>query len=293
MIATHTDSPPSIPFLGLSTLWIQITGFLCNLECTHCLVSASPRNHALQHITLENVRRHVSDAESLGVRDIYLTGGEPFLHAHIVDVLDACLAAAPTTVLTNGTLITDRLADELAALSARARYTLELRVSLDAPTAADNDRVRGAGSFDKAVRAMQRLDARGLPPILTATEFCLTPSTGESGAYAQLRDVLRAAGIRRPRIKILPVFATGQLEGSRAEEPLTRDMLNGYDVSQLQCSDARVVTSSGIDVCPILVNKPEGRVQARSLRDAVREPVTLGHHACRTCYVRGATCRNY
>jgi MoaA/NifB/PqqE/SkfB family radical SAM enzyme len=282
-------TPPRIPFLGLSTLWIQITGFVCNLECAHCLVSASPRNHALGHIPLADVRRHVADAEALGVRDIYLTGGEPFLHAQIIEVLDACLRVAPTTVLTNGTLITDRVAGELAELSRRTRYTLELRVSLDSPVAEENDRVRGAGSFEKALRAIQRLDARGLPPILTATEYCL--ETG--GAYARFRDLLLAAGVRRPRVKILPVFATGKLEGTRDEAPLTPEMLEGYDVAQLQCSDARVVTSSGIDVCPILVNLPEGRVPAASLFDAIREPVSLAHHACRTCYVRGATCRNY
>ena len=28
---------PTAPFLGLSTLWIQITGTWCNLECHHCI----------------------------------------------------------------------------------------------------------------------------------------------------------------------------------------------------------------------------------------------------------------
>jgi AdoMet-dependent heme synthase len=231
----------------------------------------------------------VAEAEALGVRDFYLTGGEPFLHAQIQEVLETCLAAAPTTVLTNGTLITERVADRLAEQARAARYALEIRVSVDSPDRTENDRVRGAGSFDKAMRAIRLLDARDLPPILTATEFC----TDTPRIHARFRDLLLAAGVRRPRIKVLPVFATGKLEGSRAERMLTGETLEGYDVSLLQCSDARVVTASGLYTCPILVNLPAGRVRAPSLRASLDEPVTLGHHACTTCHARGASCRNY
>ena len=45
--------------------------------------------------------------------------------------LSASLERAPTTVLTNGTLIDEAMADALAALAAGARYSLEIRVSLD------------------------------------------------------------------------------------------------------------------------------------------------------------------
>src|SRR5258705_408845 len=34
---------PQAPFLGLSTLWVQITGTWCNLECRHCINASGPR----------------------------------------------------------------------------------------------------------------------------------------------------------------------------------------------------------------------------------------------------------
>ena len=38
----------------------------------------------------------------LGVKEIYFTGGEPFLHPEILALLKDSLAIVPTSVLTNG-----------------------------------------------------------------------------------------------------------------------------------------------------------------------------------------------
>lgn len=38
-MAPPADAPRA-PFLRLSTLWIQITGTWCNLECVHCIRAA-------------------------------------------------------------------------------------------------------------------------------------------------------------------------------------------------------------------------------------------------------------
>ena len=48
--------------------------------------------------------RIASEAAELGVSEIFVTGGEPFLLADIGDILASCTVAAPTTVLTNGML---------------------------------------------------------------------------------------------------------------------------------------------------------------------------------------------
>ncbi len=82
------------------------------------------------------------------------------MHPEILSLLRDALAVAPTTVLTNGTLIDDTTADALACIAAAAPYSLEVRVSLDAPTAEENDALRGRGSFAKALAAVRRLAAR-------------------------------------------------------------------------------------------------------------------------------------
>jgi MoaA/NifB/PqqE/SkfB family radical SAM enzyme len=281
---------PVAPFVWLSALWIQLTGTWCNLECTHCLNASGPREPWLRPLGGGAARRAIAEAERLGVREIYVTGGEPFLHKKILALLQASLSVAPTTVLTNGTLITATMADGLAALAQAATYSLEIRVSLDDVEAHLNDRIRGAGAWARAVRAVRLLDERGLVPIVTATEIVDAEHRDATSLYQRFRDFLVAQGVSKPRVKILPVFAVGRLEGLDGER-LTDEDLAGFDRTQLQCAETRVIAADGVYACPILAGQPGARLSDGSLEASFR-PAPLYHPACVTCHHTGMTCRN-
>ena len=281
---------PLVPFVRLSALWIQITGTWCNLECTHCLNASGPRDPWLRPLDTERARQAIAEADALGAKEIYFTGGEPFLHRDILPLLAEALAVAPTTVLTNGTAITEPIADALAALAAAAPYSLEVRVSLDDVDPELNDRVRGAGAWDKAVLAIQRLESRGLLPIVTATEIlgdALPPGTR---LYDRFRDFLLARGVRRPRVKILPVLPIGRLDG-RARGTLDEAALEGFDRGLLQCAESRVVADGGVYACPILAGLPGARLTDGAIAASLG-PAPLYHPACVTCHQTGLSCRN-
>lgn len=287
--STVTDAA-RLPLSQLTSLWFQVTGLLCNLECTHCLVDSSPRNRSLAFLDRAVIRAYLDEAEALGVREIYFTGGEPFLHKEMVEILQDTLERFPATVLTNGTLITPRTARRLGALAAASRFSLEIRVSLDHPEAAQNDRVRGAGAFAKALRAVLRLQEAGLLPIVTATEY-LTVGTSPQSRYDAFLDMLRAAGVRRPRLKMIPVFHIGKLENGNAGGMITPDMMRGVDPLLLQCAETRAVAADGVYACPILVGKQVAHM-GTGLGEALGD-VSLAHHACLTCYETGMTCGNF
>jgi AdoMet-dependent heme synthase len=255
------------------------------------------------------VRRYIAEAEALGMRELYFTGGEPFLHPEILPLLETALAVAPTTVLTNGTLIDAATADRLAALAAGSPYSLEIRVSLDGATAEDNDAIRGRGSFVQAMTAIRILSARGLYPIVTATE--IARRSGVVSLYDRLRALLMASGVDKPRIKLLPLFPVGRLgnggpnvrigeDGTSrlvvrpigSSRLLTDEDLDGFDTARLQCTAARVIADGGIYACPILAGLPAARVGAGRLADAVGA-TTLSHRACVTCYESGASRQNF
>jgi MoaA/NifB/PqqE/SkfB family radical SAM enzyme len=290
VLARDTAGAPLAPFVRLTALWIQLTGTWCNLECTHCLNASGPREPWLPPLDGETARRAIADAERLGVKEIYFTGGEPFLHKDILALLRLSLAAAPTTVLTNGTVITETMADALAALARAALYSLEIRVSLDDVDAGLNDRIRGPGAWAKAVRAVRLLNERGLVPIVTATEILAAEHRDATGMYQRFRDFLVAQGVTKPRVKILPVFAVGRLEGAHGDR-LTEEALEGFERTQLQCAETRVIASDGVYACPILAGQPGARLSDGGLEVSFR-PAPLYHPACVTCHRTGMTCRN-
>ena len=285
-----TGRVPAAPFLRFSTLWIQITGTWCNLECRHCINASGPADPWLKPIRPEVARSAIREAEELGVKEIYFTGGEPFLHGDILPLLARALQAAPTTVLTNGTLIDAGMAEALASLAAAAPYSLEIRVSLDDTDPEKNDRIRGAGSFDKALGAIRMLHERGLLPIVTATEITSHEHAGGTGMYRRFRDFLIASGIEKPRVKIMPVFALGRL--AREGGPvLGEEDLAGFDRGTLQCSESRVVADGGVYACPILAGLPGAKLSDGGLEASFRD-APLFHPTCVTCYQTGMTCKN-
>ncbi len=288
-----TSAPryPEQPLHHLDVLWIQVAGTLCNLACTHCFVSCGPGDdhHAL--MPREEVRARVGEALPLGVKEFYFTGGEPFLHPHMVEILEDTLAHGPCTVLTNGTLFTARLTEALCQLARASCYSLEIRVSLDGYREADHDAFRGAGSFARAMAGLVALAARGLLPIVTVTQ-----NTEEDAQRFRERylKMLRAAGISRPRLKVLPLFRLGReaerTRGYQAVETLADLPTAAFDPHRLQCASCRAVTSRGVFVCPLLVDEPAGRMGVRL--DQTLGSFTLSHGACYTCYVTGMTCAN-
>ncbi|MGH7550416.1 MAG: radical SAM protein, partial [Gemmatimonadota bacterium] len=92
--ADHPD-PDASPVLHpgpLDALWFQVTGTVCNIRCAHCFISCSPTNRSFDYLSLDDVERRLEESLELGVREYYFTGGEPFLHPDIVEILERALA---------------------------------------------------------------------------------------------------------------------------------------------------------------------------------------------------------
>ncbi len=288
------DTIPKADFHDLETLWFQVSGTLCNLRCTHCFISCSPDNHNLEMMDTETVLAHLEKARKLRVREIYFTGGEPFLHRDMTLILERTLRDFPVSVLTNGLPINDARADEILRISADSRYSLEIRISLDDFDEQRNDAVRGKGVFRRALAAYKRLSDRGLVPILTVTEIRDYLGHRESvlNPYQKYIDLLYSVGVTRPRVKIIPVFEMGMLPTPNRPAYVSSAMMKDFDHSHLQCSSSRMVAADGIYACPILVGEEEARMSETSLEETMK-PCSLYHSACTTCYVTGMTCRNY
>jgi AdoMet-dependent heme synthase len=277
---------PSAPLAALDTLWLQVAGTLCNLACTHCFISCSPTNHAHGMLTLADVKGRMLEAEVLGVKEYYVTGGEPFMNHEIVPILEALLASAPVSVLTNGVLIREETARQLRQLSDGSEYSLDLRISIDGWDAATNDPIRGEGTFERILNGVRALASAGLNPVITVTEACDGAGTREG--RTRFLDFLREAGLSRPRLKVMPLLRIGaeehRLRAYQSWESLKGVELPAAEAGHLQCTSCRMVTSKGVYVCPILIDSGDARM-GEALADGLR-PFELRHQACFTSGTR-------
>ena len=282
---------PSVPSRSLDTLWFQVAGTLCNLQCTHCFISCSPTNHSHEMLTLGEVRRRLQEAVALGVREYYFTGGEPFMNPEMLAILEETLRQGPASVLTNGLLLTPERCRRLRELADGSEYSLDLRVSIDGYSAETNDPIRGAGTYARILQGIRNLADAGLNPVVTVTEAC--EDAASAAGRERLLAWMRSIGLARPRLKILSLFRIGaeaaRLRAYGPNETLAGRDLSEEDLDRLQCSSCRMVTSRGVYVCPILLDEPEARM-GETLGETLR-PFPLRYAACYTCHEYGVTCR--
>ena len=168
-----------------SRLWLY-TNFDCNLRCDYCCVRSSP-TAPRRELGLGRVQRIAREAAELGVKEIFVTGGEPFLLEDIGEILTCCAAAAPTTVLTNGMLFTGRRTESLRALP---RDRIMLQISLDSPTPDRHDLRRGPGTWARTREGIQRARAEGFRVRLAAT----VSTDAEAEEFRQFLDEEKIAG---------------------------------------------------------------------------------------------------
>jgi len=281
------------PLHSLDALWFQVGGTICNLWCTHCFISCSPENHKFGFMSRASVRRFLDESKTLGVKEYYFTGGEPFMNRDMLGILEDTLAIGPATVLTNGILLNERVTRRLRKIADGSIFSLEIRVSIDGFTAESNDAIRGAGSFDKAMKGVKNLVNVGFLPIITAAQ---TWEDSELEAIFQgFRNMLIKMGYTRPRIKLIPPLRIGRekIRGRSYDrfEYITKEMMSDYDDSLLQCTHSRMATDKGVYVCPILIDYPEAKISDTLSDSFVSYP--LKHQACYTCYLSGAICHNF
>ncbi len=285
------EEAAELPLAALDVVWIQLTGTLCNIACRHCFITCGPQEERVRMLGRDEVRRVLDECRRLGVQELYFTGGEPMMHPDFFGVIEDSLAVAPTSFLTNGILIDAAAAARLRALSDGARYSLDVRVSLDGMTAAKNDPVRGRGTFAAIVRALGELGRAGLLPVVTVVEHADgMASADRRGAFLHF---LRGIGLPRPWVKFLPLLRIGRearrTRGYRAGDYVRAGTLDAQAAEALQCARCRLVTADGVWTCPLLLDEPEARVAA-DLASA-RGPIRLRWSACTTCVTDGLTCR--
>ena len=144
----------------------------CNWRCKHCY----QENYAAPELDIEKMKDILSQYVSLVKKlklpkesaSIHITGGEPFLREDFFSFLEEIKKNSEYfrwSILSNGSLLTENTVKNLKALGIHS-----FQVSLEG-TENTNDEIRGTGSFQKVLAAIQFLTAEN---IITSVSFTLT-----------------------------------------------------------------------------------------------------------------------
>ncbi|QKT08225.1 mycofactocin radical SAM maturase [Gordonia sp. X0973] len=129
--------------------------YACNLACVHCLSSSGKRDP--RELSTQQCKAIIDELQRMQVFYVNVGGGEPTVRPDFWELVDyATDHQVGVKFSTNGLRITPDVAARLAA----SDY-VDVQISLDGATAEVNDAVRGPGSFDMAVRALENLRDAG------------------------------------------------------------------------------------------------------------------------------------
>jgi len=153
----HTVTARRIPVQGSLELTSR-----CNLDCAHCYINrpATDAQSLSEELETSEVIRILDEVAEEGCLWLLLTGGEPLLREDFEEIyLHAKKSGFLISLFTNGTLVTDRVADLLAKWRPRS-----IEVTMYGATPKTYESVtRRPGSYDRCMQGIQRLLERGLP----------------------------------------------------------------------------------------------------------------------------------
>ena len=150
--------------MAISHAYVHVTQ-RCNLACEGCYSFDAGRNKAADP-SLENLRCALMKLARAGVSRVVLSGGEPFMHADLPEIIRYAkqdCGIARVEVLTNGTCISDACIQQIAG---HADY---ISISLDIPAPDEESAVRKFDRLSVLLDAVKRLQAAGVPVGIKAT----------------------------------------------------------------------------------------------------------------------------
>jgi radical SAM protein with 4Fe4S-binding SPASM domain len=140
---------------------IPLTGSIevtarCNLRCVHCYINLPLNDRAAQEkeLTYKEFCNIIDQIVDEGCLWLLLTGGEPFIRQDFLDIYTyAKKKGMLITLFTNGTTITQRIADHLAEWK-----PFSLEITLYGRTKRTYESVTGvAGSYEKCMQGIELL----------------------------------------------------------------------------------------------------------------------------------------
>jgi MoaA/NifB/PqqE/SkfB family radical SAM enzyme len=150
----------------------------CNMKCKGCWASEYGHN---SNLSLDDMRRVISQSKELGTHFFMFTGGEPLIRKD--DILTLARENSDCIFLsfTNGTLVDDKFCEDMKECG-----NLALALSIEGSEETTDIR-RGKGAYQKTLNAMQLLKKH---KCLFGTSVCYTSQNYEAVTSDEFYDMM-------------------------------------------------------------------------------------------------------
>lgn len=170
-------------------LAVELTG-RCNQACGYCF-NAWRADGAKSPAGLPPAELTALLSRALGevdFRTVTFSGGEPLARPDLFALIDVAKArGCRVHVISNGALVTDGVAAELAA-----RRPISVQITLNGPSAALHDSLVEATSFDLTLAGIRRLVARGV-----SVTGSIVVTRRNAHAVAETLELFHGLGVRQ------------------------------------------------------------------------------------------------
>ncbi len=137
----------------------------CNLRCKYCSHFLSEGDVETELNTFEWLT-FFEECRELGIINILLSGGEPFMHKDIKTIINGIVKNKMRfSANSNGAFITE----DLAVFLSGTHRCDNVQISIDGHCAKVHDSCRGKGSFEKAIIAIENLRRYNIPTSIRLT----------------------------------------------------------------------------------------------------------------------------
>ncbi len=148
---------PAIKRTQLETLQVNL-GYLCNQQCLHCHVDASPRRKEI--MTAETIDDVLHFLRQQNIKILDLTGGAPEMNPDFFSLVERASAMGVHVIdRCNLTVLLEKGFEDTAAFL--AKHKVEVVASMPCYLAENVDAQRGKGVFGQSIEGLQLLNQYG------------------------------------------------------------------------------------------------------------------------------------
>jgi len=193
--------PDGVP--PLREIYLYITGS-CNLNCRHCWIDPVFSGKIEKYLPWTDLKGIIEQAQEIGLSTVKITGGEPFLHPQMVEILYALREMDLRLYMeTNGTLIGPR---EARALK---ENNVWFSISIDGPDPLLHDDLRGVkGSFKRTLAGIEHARAEEL-------SFQVITSVHRGNIHGLPATLDLAHDLGANSLKVNPITLSGRADAMR------------------------------------------------------------------------------